>query len=127
MVGLPWLIKDHPMDTNGLTNLKPPLVLIRIPYGFRYSRIHQLMDCWPPLVGASPNRCSTRKSSDLVASVACSASIAAAAAQLMGWTGVRLAQDDVLWKPPGVAPAAPGGGTRGAQGGTLMRTWHGGW
>jgi len=23
------------------------------------------------------------------------------AAKLMGWSGVRLGQDDVLWKPPG--------------------------
>jgi hypothetical protein len=46
-------------------------------------------------------RKSPRKSSDLVASVACSANIAAVAAKLMGWSGVRLGQDDVLWKPPG--------------------------
>lgn len=43
------------------------------------------------------------KSSDLVASVACSEQIAAAAAKLMGWSGVRLGQDDVLWKPPGAS------------------------
>jgi len=41
------------------------------------------------------------KSSDLVSSVACSSNIAHCAANLMGWSGVRLGQDDVLWKPPG--------------------------
>lgn len=59
-----------------------------------------------PVSICSPNKKTTsrrrpRKSSDLVASVACSANLAAVAAKLMGWAGVRLGQDDVLWKPPG--------------------------
>ena len=36
-----------------------------------------------------------------VASVALDAAIGKRAAELMGWRGARLAQDDVLWKPPG--------------------------
>ena len=41
------------------------------------------------------------KSDDSVASVALDAAIGKRAAELMGWRGARLAQDDVLWKPPG--------------------------
>lgn len=33
--------------------------------------------------------------------MALSPEVAARAARLMGWEAVRLAQDDVLWKPPG--------------------------
>ena len=36
-----------------------------------------------------------------VAAVALDAAIGKRAAELMGWRGARLAQDDVLWKPPG--------------------------
>ncbi|CAJ1440319.1 unnamed protein product [Effrenium voratum] len=43
------------------------------------------------------------KSSPLVASVALSAQVAQKAAALMGWEAVRLAQEDVLWKPPGAS------------------------
>ena len=60
---------------------------------------------FPVSIGSQQKRNVTsrrpRKSSDLVASVACSANLAAVAAKLMGWAGVRLGQDDVLWKPPG--------------------------
>ena len=41
------------------------------------------------------------KSDDSVAAVALDAAIGKRAAELMGWRGARLAQDDVLWKPPG--------------------------
>ena len=41
------------------------------------------------------------KSDDAVAAVALDAAIGKRAAELMGWRGARLAQDDVLWKPPG--------------------------
>ncbi|CAK9046825.1 unnamed protein product [Durusdinium trenchii] len=44
-----------------------------------------------------------RKSSPLVAAVALSPDVAQVAASLMGWEGTRLAQDDVLWKPPGAS------------------------
>ena len=43
------------------------------------------------------------KSDDSVASVALDAAIGKRAAELMGWRGARLAQDDVLWKPPGAS------------------------
>ena len=41
------------------------------------------------------------KSSDAVARVALDAGIGRRCAELMGWPGARLAQDDVLWKPGG--------------------------
>ena len=43
------------------------------------------------------------KSDDAVAAVALDAAIGKRAAELMGWRGARLAQDDVLWKPPGAS------------------------
>ena len=43
------------------------------------------------------------KSDDSVAAVALDAAIGKRAAELMGWRGARLAQDDVLWKPPGAS------------------------
>ena len=43
------------------------------------------------------------KSDDSVAAVALEAAIGKRAAELMGWRGARLAQDDVLWKPPGAS------------------------
>ena len=46
------------------------------------------------------------KSDDAVAAVALDAAIGKRAAELMGWRGARLAQDDVLWKPPGASGVA---------------------
>ena len=47
------------------------------------------------------------KSSPAVARVALSPELGAAAAELMGWAcGTRLAQDDLLWKPPGASGVA---------------------
>ena len=47
------------------------------------------------------------KSSPAVARVALSPELGAAAAELMGWAcGTRLAQDDLLWKPPGAGGVA---------------------
>ncbi|KAH8087739.1 phytanoyl-CoA dioxygenase [Aureococcus anophagefferens] len=46
------------------------------------------------------------KSSDAVARVALDETIGRRCAELMGWGGARLAQDDVLWKPPGAEGVA---------------------
>lgn len=46
------------------------------------------------------------KASDAVAAVALDAAIGRRCAELMGWRGARLAQDDVLWKPPGASGVA---------------------
>lgn len=41
------------------------------------------------------------KSSRIIADVALREEIGQKAAELMGWEGARLAQDDIVWKPPG--------------------------
>ena len=45
--------------------------------------------------------CNAWKSDRLIASVVLDAGIGRACAQLGGWEGTRLSQDNVLWKPPG--------------------------
>lgn len=45
--------------------------------------------------------CNAWKSDRLIASVVLDPSIGRACAQLGGWEGTRLSQDNVLWKPPG--------------------------
>jgi hypothetical protein len=45
--------------------------------------------------------CNAWKSDRLIASIVLDAGIGRACAQLGGWAGTRLSQDNVLWKPPG--------------------------
>jgi ectoine hydroxylase-related dioxygenase (phytanoyl-CoA dioxygenase family) len=47
--------------------------------------------------------CNGWKSDRVVASIVLGADIGRACAELMGWPGARLNQDNVLWKPPGAA------------------------
>lgn len=48
--------------------------------------------------------CNGWKSDRAVARVVLSAEIGRLSAQLAGWPGARLAQDNVIWKPPGARP-----------------------
>ena len=45
--------------------------------------------------------CNGWKADRAIAATILSAEIGAACAQLSGWRGARLAQDNLLWKPPG--------------------------
>ncbi|KAJ8604896.1 hypothetical protein CTAYLR_004316 [Chrysophaeum taylorii] len=63
-------------------------------------------DEWHWRAGLSKEHCvremvNAWKSSDYVARIALDPEIAKLACDLMGWGGVRLAQDDVVWKPSG--------------------------
>lgn len=48
--------------------------------------------------------CNGWKSDRAVARVVLSAEVGRLSAQLAGWPGARLAQDNVIWKPPGARP-----------------------
>ena len=48
--------------------------------------------------------CNAWKSDNLIRETVCNESIGRIISQLMGWEGVRLIQDNVLWKPPGAGP-----------------------
>ena len=50
--------------------------------------------------------CNGWKADRFVAATVLSAEIGAACAKLSGWPGARLAQDNLLWKPPGGKPLA---------------------
>jgi hypothetical protein len=45
--------------------------------------------------------CNGWKADEVIRRNVCRADIGAAVSQLMGWPGVRLIQDNLLWKPPG--------------------------
>lgn len=47
--------------------------------------------------------CNTWKSDRLLASILLAESMGQLVANVMGWSSVRIAQDDLLWKPPGHA------------------------
>jgi ectoine hydroxylase-related dioxygenase (phytanoyl-CoA dioxygenase family) len=48
--------------------------------------------------------CNGWKADPLIASVVLAGEIGRMAARLMGWPGARIAQDNVIWKPPGAKP-----------------------
>lgn len=48
--------------------------------------------------------CNGWKSDRTVASVVLAEQVGRACATLMGWSGARIAQDNVIWKPPGAKP-----------------------
>lgn len=48
--------------------------------------------------------CNGWKSDPLIASVVLSAAVGRICAELAGWPGARMGQDNVLWKPPGAKP-----------------------
>lgn len=48
--------------------------------------------------------CNGWKSDRTVASVVLAEAVGHACARLMGWGGARIAQDNVIWKPPGAKP-----------------------
>ncbi len=47
--------------------------------------------------------CNGWKSDPIVAAIVLSEAVGAACSQLAGWTGARIGQDNVLWKPPGAS------------------------
>lgn len=50
--------------------------------------------------------CNAWKSDRLIASIVLSSGLGRLAAQLMGWTGSRIAQDAIWWKPPHGTPVS---------------------
>eukprot|EP00743_Colponemidia_sp_Colp-15_P004127 GILK01004455.1.p1 GENE.GILK01004455.1~~GILK01004455.1.p1 ORF type:complete len:379 (-),score=49.31 GILK01004455.1:91-1185(-) len=50
--------------------------------------------------------CNAWKSDRLIAGVALSAALGQVCHQLSGWSGARIAQDDIWWKPPGSSTVA---------------------
>jgi hypothetical protein len=59
--------------------------------------------------------CNGWRSDRTVAAIVLAEEVGRACARLMGWPGARIAQDNVIWKPPGAKPLGFHHG----------RTWHG--